>query len=253
MFANSTLRFFQFHFSYYEHNKLERLIGWAHPELLRLFKYRNTTVFVDGTFRCEPREFYQCLIFMVHDQGSNCYVPVLYALCTSKTSDMYWNAIHHALRRKIKKLRIPDVEVAVAMEVGMLDVLTVVETAKVEVQGVAWATEELRRRIVERDWTTFWQYFRRTWLEVFPPSTWNVFNIAGSVVSRTNNPLKRFNRELNAAFSTPHPSLPRFVCTIDAMSRRYVQLLAANRATAPVRSGYLLPDTVEPPDLPPNV
>ncbi|DBA04709.1 TPA: hypothetical protein N0F65_012292 [Lagenidium giganteum] len=87
----------------------------------------------------------------------------------------------------------------------MVDVLTVVETAKVEVQGVAWATEELRRRIVERVDNVL-AIFSPHLVGAFPPSSWNVFNIAGSVVSRTNNPLKRFNRELNAAFSTPHPS-----------------------------------------------
>ncbi|DBA04710.1 TPA: hypothetical protein N0F65_012293 [Lagenidium giganteum] len=71
-----------------EHNKFEHLIRWAHPALLRLFKHRNATVFADGTFRRVPPGFYQCLIFMVHDRGSNCYVSVLYARCASKTSDM---------------------------------------------------------------------------------------------------------------------------------------------------------------------
>ncbi|EEY64110.1 uncharacterized protein PITG_02638 [Phytophthora infestans T30-4] len=28
-----------------------RIIGWAHPELIALFKYAGTSLFVDGTFR----------------------------------------------------------------------------------------------------------------------------------------------------------------------------------------------------------
>ncbi|OWY96799.1 hypothetical protein PHMEG_00032843 [Phytophthora megakarya] len=39
---------------------------------------------------------------------------------------------------------------------------------------------------------------------------------------RTNNPLERFNREINAALTAPHPSLPAFVSIIQVLSQRYV-------------------------------
>ncbi|KAF1786847.1 hypothetical protein GQ600_20802 [Phytophthora cactorum] len=33
-------------------NQLERIIGWADPQLLELLRYRRSLVFIDGTFRC---------------------------------------------------------------------------------------------------------------------------------------------------------------------------------------------------------
>ncbi|DBA03087.1 TPA: hypothetical protein N0F65_003334 [Lagenidium giganteum] len=57
MVKDSSQYFFQFQFSYYDKTKpnLERLIGWAHTELIGLLKYRKTTILLDGTFRCVPR------------------------------------------------------------------------------------------------------------------------------------------------------------------------------------------------------
>jgi hypothetical protein len=102
-------------------------------------------------------------------------------------------------------------------------------------------------------WTKFWMYFRKIWLELFPPSNWNVHGIRRDVVARTNNPLERFNRELNAAFGTPHPSVVRFVHTIEAISRRYVKLrddIARGVATAPRRETQ--PELPPPTPLPEN-
>lgn len=74
-----------------------------------------------------------------------------------------------------------------------------------------------------------------------------------AVVARTNNPLQRFNRELNAAFDTPHPSLIRFVQTIVEISRRYVKLrddIARSIASPPRRD--MQPDLPTPVNLPEN-
>ncbi|KAG6950358.1 hypothetical protein JG687_00014305 [Phytophthora cactorum] len=51
---------------------------------------------------------------------------------------------------------------------------------------------------------------------------WNVFDIANTVVTRTNNPLETFNRERNTAFKH-HPNLRQFVATIARMSSAYAQ------------------------------
>lgn len=45
------------------------------------------------------------------------------------------------------------------------------------------------------------------------------------IIARINNRLERSNSELNAAFSTPHPTLRRFVSTTEEISCRRVQFL----------------------------
>ncbi|OWY92442.1 hypothetical protein PHMEG_00038566 [Phytophthora megakarya] len=42
-----------------------------------------------------------------------------------------------------------------------------------------------------------------TLIVLFPPEVWNVHGMDLQVVSRTNNPLERFNRELNASITAP--------------------------------------------------
>ncbi|DBA03898.1 TPA: hypothetical protein N0F65_004588 [Lagenidium giganteum] len=208
---------------------------------------------------------------MVYDHGSDCYVPVFYVLCTSKTEDMYWNAIQfvdqtvdqnldpaevicafeagiinavkvqcpqshvvgclfhfkHAVRRRMKELRIHEAEVNIAMIRGVLDMLTVIEPGTISTQGIRWVHHLIHRRCEAEGilhsndkLRQFWRYFRRTWL------------------TKTNNPLERFNLELNTEFGTPHPGIPRFVGTIERTSRKYV------RASAPELEGFEVPRAV---------
>ncbi|OWZ11620.1 hypothetical protein PHMEG_00015331 [Phytophthora megakarya] len=51
------------------------------------------------------------------------------------------------------------------------------------------------------------------------------------VINRTNNPRKRFNRELNAAFPTSHPNLRTYIAPIERISSVRVVTLS------PVMSG----------------
>ncbi|KAK1930019.1 hypothetical protein P3T76_014516 [Phytophthora citrophthora] len=76
-----------------------------------------------------------------------------------------------------------------------------------------------------RQWRNFWRYFHRIWLRKYSLSEWNVFGIADMIVARTNKPLERFNREMNAAFK-PHPSLRHFVATITKMSTEYAHKMS---------------------------
>jgi hypothetical protein len=134
-----------------------------------------------------------------------------------------------ACTRRLAKYRLPAAEVKIAMESGVLDMLSVIEKEKIPKQGVRWVKARICERCAEEDiaystkkWNSFWKYFKRTWLVLFPPTLWNIRNCQARIVARTNNPLERFNRELNAAFATPHPSLARFVHTIEEISRKYV-------------------------------
>lgn len=264
--------FFQFHFvtsSKSADRKPQRIIGWAHPVLINLLRYNGSTVFIDGTFRCVPAKFAQCVIIMVHDQASGLFVPVFYVLTTSRTSDTYWDIIHfviqatdqkinpsqvvcdfeqgiidavqtqfpeanvvgclfhfkQAIRRQMMKYCITREEIAIAMEQGVLDMLTVIERDLIDPKGINWVRIQIQLHCTQRHlrystklWARFWRYFRRTWLHRYTPVVWNVHGLSNQLVARTNNPLERFNRELNNAFPVPHPSIPVFVDTINEIS-----------------------------------
>ncbi|EGZ29830.1 hypothetical protein PHYSODRAFT_323288 [Phytophthora sojae] len=74
----------------------ERLIGWAHPVLLDMLKQNKTSIFLDGTFRCVPPKFKQCVVFTAYDRATKGYYPAAFVLCTSKY-EMYFHAIRHVV------------------------------------------------------------------------------------------------------------------------------------------------------------
>ncbi|EGZ29698.1 hypothetical protein PHYSODRAFT_323186 [Phytophthora sojae] len=79
----------EFHHVFMEGERLQRVLGWADPRLLELLRYPGSQMFVDGTFRCVPRSFYQCVVLMVSDAASGVFVPCVYALTTGKTHQLY--------------------------------------------------------------------------------------------------------------------------------------------------------------------
>ncbi|OWY98087.1 LOW QUALITY PROTEIN: hypothetical protein PHMEG_00031240 [Phytophthora megakarya] len=79
----------------------------------------------------------------------------------------------------------------------------------------------------------------------FPVNVWNVHEWT---YRSTNNPLERFNRELNAAITAPHPRLSSFVGMIEVLSQRYVRLLddiTNRRAVAPQQGVIQVPVAVD--------
>ncbi|OWY94003.1 putative cleavage induced protein [Phytophthora megakarya] len=90
----------------------------------------------------------------------------------------------------------------IVMEPGVLDILIVIDQDLIDPKGIAWVKLEIKKRCAAK-----------SWLERYFVTEWNVFGIANSVVARTNNPLERFNREMNAVFN-PYPNLRHFVATI---------------------------------------
>ncbi|ETK72571.1 hypothetical protein L915_20338 [Phytophthora nicotianae] len=100
------------------------------------------------------------------------------------------------------------------MAMDVLDMLTVLPVDQIEGPGIRWVKRQFKERCRENGvayirsrWGIIWRYFKRTWLELYDPVLWNVHGLTERLVARTSNPLERFNRELNAAFSTPHPSM----------------------------------------------
>ncbi|POM80397.1 Hypothetical protein PHPALM_1772 [Phytophthora palmivora] len=225
---NELVGVFQFNYAWYDDSRakqgkseIERLVGWAHPELRNLLRYDGAHLFVDGTFRCTP---VGCLFHF-----------------------------KQACRRKMKEYRLSEAEASVAMEFGVLDMLTVIAPEKIAIEGVAWVKSKIKAQCETKGlcysqgkWKKFWQYFARTWLEMYPPELWNICGVQRKIVNRTNNPLERFHRELNAR-SKPHPSLKRFVRVIERIAFEYVvhrKSIISGDAVAPVRPSMRFPRAV---------
>ncbi|POM79137.1 Hypothetical protein PHPALM_3257 [Phytophthora palmivora] len=243
-----TLCLFEFHYVSINHdnmNKTTRLMGWALPALTNLLRYNGTTLFVDGTFRCAPCGYKQCVIFMVHDRTSGVFVPVYYVLSTSRGEKLlrhrtdkqirpaevigdfegalqnavetqFPNAIvvgclfhmKQAVGRGMERFRIPEEERAIAMTRGVLDVFTVIEPAQVEL-GTRWVKREIRMRCMTAG-------------ILYSKAKWRGFG-GNELIARTNNTLERSNRELNNHIPT-HLSITTFVSAIKRLSHSQGQL-----------------------------
>ncbi|ETN01854.1 hypothetical protein PPTG_16934 [Phytophthora nicotianae INRA-310] len=104
---------------------------------------------------------------------------------------------------------IPDAEARIAMEKGVLDVLTVIDPNLVPRHGIRWVKRTIRAKCAATGivctrikWKQFWGYFRATWLERY-----------------------NIESELNRSFPTPHPNIATFVNVIRTISQDYVTKL----------------------------
>ncbi|GMF45320.1 unnamed protein product [Phytophthora fragariaefolia] len=147
-----------------------------------------------------------------------------------------------------------EAEANIAMAPGVFNILTVIEPDLVDPKGIAWVQHRIKQECIAKkigysraQWRQFWVYFRKTWLERYFVTEWNVFGIANTVVARTNNPLERFNREMNAVFK-PHPNLRHFVAIIAKISTSYAQRQAS--ITRGLRRKKQCPPRIELPTAP---
>ena len=58
-------------------------------DCMYLLRYGKVPTFIDGTFYCCPKGFYQLMIIMVYDMGRKLYVPVWWVLLDNKTEATY--------------------------------------------------------------------------------------------------------------------------------------------------------------------
>jgi hypothetical protein len=84
--------FLQFNTSVNIDQKLQKLVGFGHPDLIHNLKYGPVHLFVDCTFSCVPKGFSQCLIMMAHDKSTSMYVPTFYVLMQTKKEVAYKHA-----------------------------------------------------------------------------------------------------------------------------------------------------------------
>ncbi|KAG3068299.1 hypothetical protein PI125_g23447 [Phytophthora idaei] len=159
--------------------------------------------------------------------------------------------VKQAVWRRMQKLCIPTEEISAAMARGMLDVLTVLPHDQIDPLGTEYVIERIQSSLAERDipysgggWEVFWTYFRRIWIKIIPPRLWNVRGINRQIVNRTNNPLERYNRELNSAFPSPRPNLATFIGVLERHAHHYNTLLdniTRGRARPPTHGAYFVP------------
>jgi hypothetical protein len=136
-----------------------------------------------------------------------------------------------AIRKNLlKRFKIPEDLVSELMnEKGLINLLTIIPIDEIEEVGIPYIRENFDEKDYEEKFTQFWKYFLRTWIFQFRPSYWNIHDIVKSnesiMINRTNNPLERFNRELNSAFPTPHPTMAEFITVIRQKSFEKVELI----------------------------
>uniref|UniRef100_H3GZT0 MULE transposase domain-containing protein n=1 Tax=Phytophthora ramorum TaxID=164328 RepID=H3GZT0_PHYRM len=126
---------------------LHRGVGFGHPELIRLLRYSNAAIYIDGTFKMVPAPFRQCLIVMVKDLGVDVYVPAMYVLMDSKHQDAYWNALNFVIIQTGRLLE--PATVTCDFERGLMNAV-IEQFPLVKIMGCLFHWKQaLRRKMVE--------------------------------------------------------------------------------------------------------
>lgn len=175
--------------------------------------------FEASTVTCD---FEQSLIKAIKDQFPSA-TPVL---CL-----FHWK---QALKRKLKTdFKLPDDVVRKLIgKNGLLDMLTVIPIREIDEFGIPY----IQSKMIEDEanygaqLSSFWKYFRRTWITMYDPKDWNVHDVVSNndedfMINRTNNPLERYNRTMNNKFPVAHPSMVNFVTSIREESQNFVKSL----------------------------
>lgn len=257
---------------YIHNNKIEELVIWCSEEGISILRQQGQ-VFIDGTFKCVPSPFVQCIVVLSHDTVTNLYVPCCWALLSSKNENAYWILLQElitltdwtwspsicisdfeyelicsiknqltntkiygcffhfkqSLFRKMKKIGI--IKENICEISNSIDFLTVISIDEIEI-----ALEYIKNKFIikEQKINEFIEYFKRVWINKYPPILWNYSSMdVNSIVARTNNPIERYNRRLNEQFSTAHTSLIKFINVLQEEESFYTNQIRK------IRSGKL--------------
>ncbi|KAF1740856.1 hypothetical protein MXB_4111 [Myxobolus squamalis] len=208
---------------------------------------------------------------MAFDAGTDLYVPCAYILLTSRCEDAYTNAFHemivlmkyrwmpraitvdfklalmsavqqeftdsvivgcyfHMKRAIVRKLRKLTLEAEEIWRLAAdLEILTLVSITDIDL-AIRYIRE--RNPVPADKADVFWTYFAKTWINRFPPETWNISEHSKSlIVGRTNNALERYNRRIGDAFINAHPNIASFVTLIRAEFEYYASRCHIIRST----------------------
>lgn len=225
---------------------------WCTNEALSLMRY-NSHTFIDCTFRCVPSPFLQCLVIMVHDVGTELFVPCVYCLLTSKNEYLYLTALHEIIVLTkfnwMPRIITSDFEIALITaikhefpesrllccyfhlkqsikrklkKIKISSENSDVILSKIQLLTVVPITEisvaiEFINTLTDEqeELKVFWDYFQKTWMTRFHPVLWNLSTTEDiNIVGRTNNALERYNRRLGEHFFNAHPNLCFFISVI---------------------------------------
>lgn len=214
------------------HGQQQRILIWVTNESLALMRY-NTHTFIDGTFKITPHPFYQCVIVMAYDCGTQLYVPCAFSLVSAKNEYIYCELFHQLIMLMeynwMPRIVTTDFEKALICAVkqefpesrvlgcyfhlkqallrkitkyNMSNFNSTLLLQQIELltiipqNQISMAIEYIKTKLVhEESVDNFWIYFERTWLVRFPPSIWNTSEIPQlDLINRTNNGLERYNR-----------------------------------------------------------
>lgn len=89
---------FDLKFAVDKDHTIQRMIGWANPDLLFLAR-GNCNLYVDCTFDCVVSGFSQLMIIMIYEERTKLYLPVFYVLLQSKSYDVYFMALGECIGR----------------------------------------------------------------------------------------------------------------------------------------------------------
>ena len=135
------------------------------------------------------------------------------------------------LRRRLLELHIDKDLISKLMDKdGLINLLPLVP-----IDDVSRAIRFIRSIFPEGDskpkFDKFWHYFEKVWMKDYDPILWNIsamtaggLVVPDDMINRTNNALERYNREMNKAFPTAHPTMIEFVTVIRTEALRILKL-----------------------------
>ena len=86
-------------------------------------------------------------------------------------------------------------EIALAMTIGVLDLLSVIPKDEVEEYGIPFVRSVIEATLNKKDiakWAKFWKYFKKQWMPIL--DSCNISDIVEDIHNRTNNGLESYNR-----------------------------------------------------------
>lgn len=141
--------------------RLNRILGFGHPDLVRLLRYRGTALYVDGTYKMGPKPFTQCFFFMVRDSSVDLYVLALYALVAFRDQETYWNVLNSVIIQFGRLLE--PASVTCDFEKGLVNAV-IDQFPGVNVVGclIHWK-QALRRKMLDLNIASANSYCSRAW------------------------------------------------------------------------------------------
>lgn len=256
-------------------DKVQSFAIWASQEGISVLR-QNGTVLIDATFKISPSGFKQCIVIMSYEPATRLYIPCAWCLMTSKSEYMYWFilqellglmdwdwepkvcivdfefALIKSIKMQLKKTKVigcffhfKQALLKRMKKIGMneeninkisndLNFLTILKKKELQ-KGLSYL--EAIYNSTEPKFKKFLNYFKKVWLKKFPFELWNI-NFKGNkkLITRTNNPLERYNRRLNEQFSTSHPNILKFVYILKNEEEFYSKLSRG------IRSGNIRPE-----------